>query len=251
MKKGFLSNLFHRGKQPDSARYRALEQENARQRSHIEELEHQNRLLQEQNRLAKEKINSAPYSTAGVRRLDSAGMKYLFGDELIACREEADATILVGAAPYLCADGVPVELAIPADVHFESLSQVVEILRPQIYSELSRLLSTYDDNLATSSILPCIWEDVLNESGEIISRRLTLTTPASGSFACIAGTLISELKLSPEIYLEQVAQHRDKAFSESEQDEARDYCTSVLKCVCGEWHELFPGVIFPKQSEEE
>lgn len=244
-----FKDFFRKDRRPTPAQLEALEQENARLRSRIAELEKQNVLLKEGKRIAEDKFKEAPYIVAGIHQLDPAGFKAIFGNQ-IDCYVEDGAAILRNVSPYLNAGEAKVELVFPPGVHFELLSQIVGVLCPQSYDDLSNLLDTYDDELASADFLPCIWEGIKDEEGNVITWRLTLAPPEKASFACICGSQISELKLSSDEYLERITKHLGKELSEAQQEETRNFFTSVLKNVCGKWHEMFPGVIFPEQPSD-
>lgn len=255
MKKGFLSGLFHRDKQLSFSRSRFLEQENARLHSRVTELEHQIVLLKEKQHHVENELEDAPYTVAGIRRLDVRGVSRFFGARF-DCRQEDDGAIILGNVKlYQDEDGVPVELRYPPRLHFEALSQVTDIICSLAYPELDKLLEPCGESAYSDGFLPCTWEDILDESGAISVHRYTLASPNQNSFIRIretqTGRQVTRLQLNADIYLERVMKHLERTLSECEQEEARAYCDAVLENVCDIWRENFPGVVFPNQFEEE
>lgn len=240
---------FSRNHQSDSARCRVLEQENARQRSRISELEHQLTLQKEVNRRLKDQLDDAPHFAAGIRQLDPQGIKYLFGSKA-ECREETGATILSGIAPFQGTGVVKTELAIPAGMHFEMLSQVIGLLQPQSYESLSKLVGTFAPDLASGTFLSCTLEEVKNDIGVITTRRLTPAPPERQCFVCVYESRIIELKLSVEEYLQRVVEYRGE-LGEDQIEAAGAFYDAAIEFICDEWHEAFSGVIFPNQPDEE
>lgn len=232
-----------------TAQRELLEEKLEKQTERIRELTEQLALAEEARRQAEAKLCDASHYAPGVRELDSNSIQCLFGDQA-KCHAENSMLILKEIRSfYLRLGEIPVEICLPSGIHFEQLSQVPNIIQPQPYPALIKLLETCGEKLdETGVFLPCAMEGIKDDTGRVVACRLTLAPPGAGHFAYIYNGRIRMVELSEAEYLRRVKERLERSLNQEEKDSASRLFHEVMELICESWSKKHSGVIIPDQT---